>query len=102
MAQQQEREQQLDFVTIFRKLVSAMLTDDELTIPTESAKRTLRCANCLVELLANEQHVRDNAVFFSNVLDEVTKVIQVKDSINKKKLFKGFHKLCTSGKFVSL
>ena len=41
MAQQQEWEQELDFVTIFQTLVSAMLTDDRLTIPKESAKQKL-------------------------------------------------------------
>ena len=56
-------------------------------------KRKLTLAKCIVGLLGNEQYVRQHTVFFSSVLDEVTKAIQVKESINKKKLFQDFHKL---------
>ena len=83
-------------------LFLAVLLDNGLTIPTEAVKQTLTLAKCIEGLLGNEQHVRQHAVFFSSMLDKVTKVIQVKESINNKKLFQDFHKLCTSRKFVSL
>ena len=44
MAQQQE----LDPVRIFRASVSAVLLDDGLIGPKETAKRTLIAANCLI------------------------------------------------------
>ena len=83
----------MEYVTIFRASIAAVLLDDGLTVPTEAAKRTLTLAKRLVGLLGNEEHVREHAIFFSSALDEITKVIRVKESINKKKLFQDFHKL---------
>ena len=57
------------------------------------ARRTLTLAKCLVGLLGSEQHVWEHAIFFSSMLYEITKVIQMKETINKEKIFQNFHKL---------
>ena len=36
------------------------------------------------------------------MLDEVMKVIQMKENVNKRIIFQDFHKVCMSGKFVLL
>lgn len=37
--------------------------------------------------------MREHTILFSSMLDEVTKVILVKENINKEKIFQDFHKL---------
>ena len=37
-------------------------------------------------LLGSENHVREHAVFFRSLVDEISKVIQVKSNINKENI----------------
>ena len=98
MAQQQA----LDPLRIFHASVLAVLLDDGLTVPTETAKWTLTLAKCLVGLLGNEQHVQEHAIFFSSVVDKIMKVTWMKKSIIKEKIFQDLYKLRISGKFILL
>ena len=91
-----------DPVKVFRASVAALLLDDGLTIPTEAAKRTLTFTKSLVDLLGSENHLREHAVFFRSLVDKISKVIQVKNTINKEKIFQDFHKLRISEQFISL
>ena len=102
MAQREDRVQEFNPVKVFRASVAALLLDDGLTILTEAAKRTVTLTKRLVELLGSKNHVREHAVFFRSLVDEISKVIRVKSNINKEKIFQDFHKLHISGQFISL
>ena len=78
--------QEFNPVKVFRASVAALLLDDGLTIPTEAVKRTLTFTKRLVELLGSENHVREHAIFFRSLVDEISKVIQVKSNINKENI----------------
>ena len=98
MAQQDE----IDPVQVFRASTAALLLDDGLTIQTEAAKQTLSLTKRFVELLGNNDHLREHAIFFRTLVDEISEVIQVKSTLNKERIFKDFHKLRMSEEFISL
>ena len=50
----------------------------------------------------NNDHLREHAIFFRTLVDEISKLIQVNSTLNKEKIFKDFHKLRISEEFISL